>query len=122
VSRRHAIIFLSAIMLLTFCGVAVADELVPIDAGLATVDKTALATKIKDIFVGIGYFVGVVAVGSLIFNGFRLVAAGDEQKRAQAKTHIMWTLGGVVLVGLALMIVGALYIPTLSRTGHEPRC
>jgi hypothetical protein len=35
-----------------------------------------------------------------------LVTAGDEQKRAQAKTHIMWTLGGVVLVGLALMIVG----------------
>jgi len=105
--NRKLIILASAIILLSFCGPAIASEVVPIDAGLGSVDKTALATKLKDIFVGIGYFVGVVAVGSLIFNGFRLVLAGDEQKRAQAKTHIMWTLGGVVLVGLALMIVGA---------------
>lgn len=105
-NRKHTTVALTLIMLLIFCGTAIASEMVPIDAGLSSVDKVTLATKIKDIFLGIGYFIGVVAVGALIFNGFRLVTAGDEQKRAQAKTHIMWTLGGVVLVGLALMIVG----------------
>jgi len=105
-NRKHVVVALMLIMLFAFCGAAVASEMVPIDAGLSSVDKATLANKIKDIFLGIGYFIGVVAVGSLIFNGFRLVTAVDEQRRAQAKTHIIWTLGGVVLVGLALMIVG----------------
>ena len=30
----------------------------------------------------------------------------NEQKRAEVKTHIIWTLGAVVLVALAMMIVG----------------
>lgn len=92
-----------------FCcaGVAIADgDIVKVDAGLNTTDKQVLADKLQDIFKGIGYFIGVIAVGVLIFNGFRLATATNEQKRAEVKTHIVWTLGAVVLVALALMIVG----------------
>jgi len=92
-------------------GVALADDdaagnIVKVDAGLNTTDKTILANKLQDIFKGIGYFIGVVAVGVLIFNGFRLASTTNEQRRAEVKSHIVWTLGAVVLVALALMIVG----------------
>jgi len=93
-------------------GIALADDdtaagnIVKVDAGLNTTDKTVLANKLQDIFKGIGYFIGVVAVGVLIFNGFRLASTTNEQRRAEIKSHIVWTLGAVVLVALALMIVG----------------
>lgn len=91
-----------------YATVALADpgNMVEVDAGLTTTDKTELANKLQEIFKGIGYFIGVIAVGALIFNGFRLATATNEQIRAEVKTHIMWTLGAVVLVALALMIVG----------------
>ena len=93
---------------ITCCaGVVLADsDLVEVNVGLNTADKTQLADKLKDIFQGIGYFIGIIAVGVLIFNGFRLATATNEQKRAEVKTHIIWTLGAVVLVALAMMIVG----------------
>ncbi len=93
---------------ITCCaGVVLADgDLVKVNVGLNTADKTQLADKLKDIFQGIGYFIGIIAVGVLIFNGFRLATATNEQKRAEVKTHIIWTLGAVVLVALAMMIVG----------------
>jgi len=93
---------------ITCCaGVVLADgDLVEVNAGLNTADKTQLADKLKGIFQGIGYFIGIIAVGVLIFNGFRLATATNEQKRAEVKTHIIWTLGAVVLVALAMMIVG----------------
>ena len=81
-------------------------DLVEVNVGLNTADKTQLADKLKDIFQGIGYFIGIIAVGVLIFNGFMLATATNEQKRAEVKTHIIWTLGAVVLVALAMMIVG----------------
>lgn len=84
---------------------AYAEGTIDVGSGLAAVEQDALAQKILDIFTGIGYFIGVVAVGSLIFNAFQL-ATGDERKRADAKTHVLWTLGAIVLVGLALLIVG----------------
>ena len=93
---------------ITCCaGVVLADtDLVEVNVGLNTADKTQLADKLKGIFQGIGYFIGIIAVGVLIFNGFRLATATNEQKRAEVKTHIIWTLGAVVLVALAMMIVG----------------
>ncbi len=104
--------FLVLFAFITCCaGIVSADDIVEIDAGLNTTDKTVLANKLQDIFIGIGYFIGIIAVGVLIFNGFRLATTTNEQRRAEVKSHIIWTLGAVVLVALALMIVG--YVITL---------
>lgn len=105
---KYPVMFLVLFAFVVCCaGVALAaDDIVKVDAGLNTTDKTVLANKLQDIFKGIGYFIGVVAVGVLIFNGFRLAATTNEQRRAEIKSHIVWTLGAVVLVALALMIVG----------------
>lgn len=105
---KYSIMLFVLFAFITCCaGVALADDnLVDVNVGLNTADKTQLANKLKDIFQGIGYFIGIIAVGVLIFNGFRLATATNEQKRAEVKTHIIWTLGAVVLVALAMMIVG----------------
>lgn len=105
---KYPVIFLALFAFIFCCAgiVLAAGDIVEVDAGLNTTDKQVLADKLQDIFKGIGYFIGVIAVGVLIFNGFRLATATNEQKRAEVKTHIVWTLGAVVLVALALMIVG----------------
>lgn len=105
---KYSVMLFVLFAFITCCaGVVLADgDLVEVNVGLNTADKTQLANKLKDIFQGIGYFIGIIAVGVLIFNGFRLATATNEQKRAEVKTHIIWTLGAVVLVALAMMIVG----------------
>jgi hypothetical protein len=106
-SKYPVMLFVLFAFIFCCAGVVLADgDLVEVNAGLNTTDKTVLADKLQDIFKGIGYFIGIIAVGVLIFNGFRLATASNEQKRAEVKTHIIWTLGAVVLVALALMIVG----------------
>jgi len=104
--KAASLTLIALIIILVFSVQALADTTIDIGAGLDDVSKEALANKIKDILVTIGYFAGIIAVGSLIFSGFKLATAGNENKRAEAKSQIMWTLGGVVLVGMALMIVG----------------
>lgn len=107
--KNPIILITLAVFITSFLGVPLAigsTDIVDIDAGLNPTDQKQLADKLQSIFKGIGYFIGVVAVGVLIFNGFRLATATNEQKRAEVKTHIMWTLGAVALVALSLMIVG----------------
>lgn len=111
--KRKRIVILALLIMCVFAMPVLADEdntagtsnIIDVGSGLGEVEADALADKILDIFTGIGYFIGVVAVGSLIYNAFRL-ATGDEKKRADAKGHILWTLGAVLLVGAALLIVG----------------
>lgn len=96
---------LVTLFLLTIALPVMADP-VSVNAGLGTtVDQDALATVIKDMAVKVGSLIGVVAIGALIFNGFRLGTASNEQKRAEALGSIKWSLLAVVLVGLAVMLV-----------------
>ncbi|MDN5375150.1 MAG: hypothetical protein PWQ39_190 [Thermacetogenium sp.] len=72
------------------------------DAG----DKAQLAEKIRFIGLNVGSFIGVIAVCAMIFCAFRLATARDERGRADAISHMMWAIGAVIIVGLALAIVG----------------
>ncbi len=99
------IILTTLLILGLFAAVGLADT-VDVSVGLDKTDQTALAGQLLAIFKGIGALIGVVAVGALIYNGFRLATAANEQVRAEVKNNIMWTMGAVALVALALMIVG----------------
>jgi len=103
---KYPVMFLILFAFIFCCAGVSLAEMVEVNAGMQTADKEALADQIKKIIQGLGYFIGVIAVGVLIFNGFRLATATNEQKRAEVKIHIIWTLGAVVLVALAMMIVG----------------
>lgn len=106
--KKRKIIVLTLLMVCMFTMPVLADDptgMIDVGSGLGEVEKDALAEKILDIITSIGYFIGVVAVGALVYNAFRL-ATGDEKKRADAKSHIFYTLGAVILVGMALLIVG----------------
>ncbi len=113
------IVLLTMIMILCFAVIAMAagSDMVSVDAGLSATGKEALATKVKDIVIGIGYFIGVVAVAALIFGGFKLATVGgNEQKLAEVKRQITYAIGGVILVALSLMIIG--FIASLVAGGH----
>jgi len=85
---------------------AAGGETIPVDSGvLGGTDKTALSNTLKNIIMGVGYFIGIVAVGALVYNGFKIAISTNEQKRMEAKTHLFWALGGVVLVALSFMLV-----------------
>ncbi len=104
--KKAKLLLMVLFILCIFTMPALAEgNVIDVGSGLAAVEQNQLAEKVLDIVTGIGYFIGVVAVGALIYSAFQL-ATGDERKRAEAKTHIFWTLVAVVLVGMALMLVG----------------
>lgn len=78
---------------------------IKVNAGLSSQSETELGTAIKDIVVKIGSLIGAIAICALIFNGFRLGTASNEQKRAEALNGIKWALIAVIIVGLAVMSV-----------------
>lgn len=85
---------------------ATGGETIPVDSGvLGGTDKTALSNTLKNIIMGVGYFIGIIAVGALVYNGFKIAISTNEQRRMEAKTHLFWALGGVVLVALSFMLV-----------------
>jgi len=99
---------LIALMLIFYVVPVMAEggETIPVDSGvLGGTDKTALSNTLKNIIMGVGYFIGIVAVGALVYNGFKIAISTNEQKRMEAKTHLFWALGGVVLVALSFMLV-----------------
>lgn len=79
---------------------------VDIDTGINQVDKSQLADKIKKIAFGFGSIAGAICLVLLIVVGLRMMSAGSEQKRAEAKQHFVQILIGLGVIGLAEVIVG----------------
>lgn len=99
-------LFFNAVFFLTITVPAYAASDPDIATGLNSVDGSTLAEKIISIATGAGALIGAVAVGAMIFTGFKLATSTTEQKRAESLTHLMWSLGAVGIVGLSLVIVG----------------
>ncbi|MFX4261175.1 hypothetical protein ACOBQJ_03125 [Pelotomaculum propionicicum] len=87
-----------------------------INAGLETVDSEALGSKIVGIATGFGALIGAVAVGMLVYSGFRLATATTEQAKAEAKGHFIQVIIGVAVAGLAVTLVGFI-CQTISGAG-----
>jgi len=69
--------------------------------------EDGLMRYLMAILGGILNFVAIIAVILLIVAGIRLVTAmGDQEGIEAAKKHIIWTLGGLCVVILSLVIVG----------------
>ena len=50
--------------------------------------------------------IAIIALAFLIFGGFKyIVAHGDEQKLTAAKSTVLYSLVGLVIVGLAAVII-----------------
>jgi len=103
------VIFLTLLSILVFVPTALGAG-IDVGTGL-TGTKEVLGDSIQNIFTGIAYFIGITAVGALIFCGIRFVVATDDRVRLQAKAHVGWVLGGIVLASLSFIIVG--YIVSL---------
>jgi len=103
--KKSKLIFVLSLLLVMTFALPVVAEVVQVDAGLNSVDQNALANTVKNILMKIGYFIGIAAVGALIFSAYRMTI-GNEKQREEAKTHVLWSLGAVVLVAMSIMVVG----------------
>ncbi len=69
-------------------------------------------SQIRGIIGLVQMFIGAVSVLVIVIRGFMLITnvAGDEESQTKAKTHIMWAIGGLVVVGLSeVVVVGFLF-------------
>lgn len=123
---RHlsrTILFVSAIMLLTIGALPVAAQLGDIKEGEA--DQLGLKTgEPRDYLLGVTAVlltvVTVVAVLVLIVGGVMyIISLGDEKKTAQAKQIIMYTIIGLIVIGLAAILVN-FTLKAITRGGAGP--
>lgn len=106
-SKKAKTILMTLFLIIVYTvPVLASGQTIPVDSGiLGGADKSELSNTLKNIIMGIGYFIGIIAVGALVYNGFKIAIATNEQNRMEAKTHLFWALGGVVLVALSFMLV-----------------
>ncbi len=83
----------------------------PIDTSMLDLSKTALPDTNWDRNFGIflTYFLAVAAVAAflgIIYSGFMMITSnGDVAQMAKAKTNLTWSVGGVIVISLAYVIV-----------------
>lgn len=109
---KKKIVFMLTLMMLmiaVFAPVVLGDT-IDVGSGLDS-SKEDLGTSIETILNGLAYFIGLFAAGALIYCGFKLVVASDDKDRMDAKSHIAWVLGGIVVASMSMMIVG--YVASL---------
>lgn len=123
---RHlsrTILFVSALILLTVGAIPAAAQLGDIQQG----DADQLGLQIgepKDYILGITAvfltIVTVVAVLVLIIGGVMyIISLGDEKKTAVAKQIIMYTIIGLIVIGLAAILVN-FTLRAITRGGAGP--
>lgn len=89
----------------------------------SAVTGTGIKTSgtIRDIILNgvtfISGFVGILAVGAIIWGGIMyIMALGDEKKTAKAKAIIIGAVVGIVLVGISFLIVQTVGTSILGAT------
>lgn len=70
------------------------------------------AAQFKGIYTFVEIFVAAIAVGSIIYAGVRiLTSGGEEDVITKHKTHIFYALGGLMLIGIAELVVKGIIFP-----------
>jgi len=100
-------------------GITTVDNSLNGTLGKSNTDPRTLIVNILNIALG---FLGVIAVGIILFGGFKwMTAAGNEDKVEEAKKVLSAGVIGLLIVlsswALATYAIGALYNTTQSSSG-----
>ena len=80
----------------------------------------AASAEIRGIYNLGEIFLGIFAVGIIIFNGFKMVTnAGNDEALDNAKKNIGWGIAGIVLVGLSELIVKDILFVDAGQGGFD---
>lgn len=111
-SIKKTIVFVASILLLSLLVFPVAAQIGPVtgsDFGLpggGGNGATEAQQFIQSIINVALTFVGLIALGFLIYGGFQYItAAGDEGKAESAKKTILYAIIGLIVIGLAAAVV-----------------
>lgn len=81
---------------------------------LATAELYAEETvsQIRGIIGFVEIFVGAMAVFVIVIRGFKLITSvGEEEELTSAKNHVIYAMGGLIVVGLSEVIVRGFVFP-----------
>lgn len=76
--------------------------------------------ELQRIYTGVEAFVGVIAVLVIIINGFRIVVSAGEEIDTQKKA-IMWAVVGLVIIGIAELVIKDIIFAEQGSTLNIPR-
>lgn len=76
--------------------------------------------ELQRIYTGVETFVGVIAVLVIIINGFRMVVSAGEEIDVQKKA-IMWAVVGLVIIGIAELVIKDIIFAEQGSTLNIPR-
>lgn len=76
--------------------------------------------ELQRIYTGVETFVGVIAVLVIIINGFRIVVSAGEEIDTQKKA-IMWAVVGLVIIGIAELVIKDIIFAEQGSTLNIPR-
>ena len=75
------------------------------------------AELVTKVIAGFTAIMGIIAVAFLVFSGFKLIVASDEEAIKSAKDSITWSVGGFVVALLAFTIISG----AANLIGFQPR-
>lgn len=82
------------------------------DIAIAKLYAEEGVSQIRGIIGFVESFLASVAVFAIIVRGFTLItSAGDEEAIGKAKTHILYAVAGLIIIGLAEIIVRVIVFP-----------
>jgi len=87
------------------------------DAGTSQLFAEESVSQIRGIIGLVQIFIGSIAVLVIIIRGFMLVTSvGDEESQTKAKAHVLWGIGGLIVVGLSEVVVRGFIFPEAGNT------
>ncbi|MDO4713946.1 MAG: hypothetical protein Q4B28_04860 [bacterium] len=88
------------------CSFSIYDALDIRQEGRAPEERTSVMVFVQDIILGATYFIGTVVTASLIVSGlFYVLSPTDSGYQQKASKGIKYSLIGLVVVTLALVII-----------------
>jgi len=124
-------IFITSLLILTLlpaagfaqddrnCGVQDTDETVALVNPLGFLGICTPGELVAKVIAGFAAIFGIIAVAFLVFSGFKLVIASNEESIKSARESITWSVGGFVVALLSFTVISGVS-KLLGFSGTSP--
>lgn len=125
-AKTHLTYLLIGFVLVMIVDYFVANVLYGVEGEVLSSEESARffssqgSLELQRIYTGVETFVGVIAVLVIIINGFRMVVSAGEEIDVQKKA-IMWAVVGLVIIGIAELVIKDIIFAEQGSTLNIPR-
>lgn len=113
---QAAVVWVGTIAVLLIAHGALAQGGFALPAPPSGIPAESLPTLIARVIRAALLLVGVVALGFIVYGGFRyILSRGDEKDVASAKQTITYAVIGIVVIGISYMIVSFIFTSVFEQ-------